>query len=104
MALEKQIFTPDNTGCSANYWKIAEINADWINNIIKVILHGYLSQQASEENRQPMLQREYVATGEAATLYFSMLSMQQQGVDIMQLAYQFVKGFPRSEFNDATDV
>ena len=98
------LFRSDNTGCSASYWRIAEINADWINNSIKVILHGYLSQQTSDENMNPVLHREYLATGDTALQYFSLLDMQQQGVDIMTLAYQFIKGFPGTEFSDALDV
>jgi len=104
MGFIKRIYTPDNTGCSAEYWKISEINSDWIDNMITVKLLGFISQQAADEGRSHLLQREFVATGDVALQYFSTLVMQPEGIDILHLAYGFIKGAPNSEFVDAVDV
>jgi hypothetical protein len=103
MALLKQIYTEDNTGVYAEYWKISEINSNWITNKIEIIIVGFISEEARNTGRSPLLKRTITASGDQALQYFSAISMQPEGIDIIHEAYLYVKGFS-PEFYDAQDI
>lgn len=103
MALLKKIYTSDNTGVFAEYWKISEINSNWLTNQIDIKLVGYISQEARNNGRNPLLYRNITATGDQALQYFSVIVMQPEGIDIIHEAYLYVKGH-NQEFLDAEDV
>lgn len=103
MALLKKIYTEDNTGVYAEYWKISEINSNWLTNRIEIILVGFLSEEAKLSGRSPLLKRTVIATGDQALQYFSAIVMQPEGIDIIHEAYMYVKGYAQ-EFYDAQDV
>ena len=103
MALKKKIYTEDNTGVYAEYWKISEINSNWITNKIEIILSGFVSQEARLQGKNPLLKRSAYATGDQAIQYFSALVMQPEGIDIIREGYLFVKG-NTLDFADAEDV
>ena len=64
MALLKKIYTEDDTGVYAEYWKISEINSNWITNNIEIIMVGYISAEARESGKKPLLSRITNASGE----------------------------------------
>ena len=103
MALLKKIYTEDNTGVYAEYWKISEINSNWLTNRIEIILVGFLSEEARFSGRSPLLKRTVTATGDQALQYFSAIVMQPEGIDIIHEAYMYVKGYAQ-EFYDSQDV
>jgi hypothetical protein len=103
MALKKKIYTDDNTGVYAEYWKISEINSNWLNDRIEIILSGFFNEETRRLNKNPVLRKTSYALGEDARIYFSAISMQPEGVDIIQEAYNFVKRVER-DFYDAEDV
>jgi hypothetical protein len=103
MALLKKIYTEDNTGVYAEYWKVSEINSNWITNKIEIILVGYLSEEARINEKNPLLKRVVYATGSDAIAYFSAIVMQPEGIDIIHEAYMYVKA-SSLEFYDAQDV
>ena len=103
MALKKKIYTEDNTGVYAEYWKISEINSNWLTDRIEIILSGFFNEETRRLNKNPILKKISYALGEDARIYFSAISMQPEGVDIIQEAYNFVKRVDR-DFYDAEDV
>jgi hypothetical protein len=103
MALLKKIYTEDNTGVYAEYWKISEINSNWLTNRIEIILVGFLSEEARFSGRSSLLKRTVIATGDQALQYFSAIVMQPEGIDIIHEAYMYVKGYAQ-EFHDSQDV
>jgi hypothetical protein len=103
MALLKRIYTEDNTGSYAEYWKISEINSNWITNKIEIKLVGFISEEARWGGRNPLMFKTSVATGDQALQYFSAIVMQPEGVDIIHEAYMYVKGH-QQEFYDAENV
>lgn len=103
MALLKRIYTEDNTGSYAEYWKISEINSNWITNKIEIKLVGFISEEARWGGRNPLMFKTSVATGDQALQYFSAIVMQPEGVDIIHEAYMYVKGH-QQEFYDAESV
>ena len=103
MALQKKIYTNDNTGVFAEYWKISEINSNWIENKIEIKMVGYISQEARLSGKNSLLNRTITATGDQALQYFSAIVMQPEGIDIIHEAYMYVKGY-NSEFLDAQDI
>ena len=54
MALSKQITTVYNGNVFATYWKIANIDIDWIESVAKVKLIGFVSQDARTANKGPI--------------------------------------------------
>jgi len=103
MALLKKIYTEDNTGVYAEYWKVSEINSNWLTNRIEIILVGFLSEEARFSGRSPLLKRTVTATGDQALQYFSAIVMQPEGIDIIHEAYMYVKGHA-PDFIDAIDI
>jgi len=103
MALLKKIYTNDNTGVFAEYWKISEINSNWISNKIEIKIIGYVSQEARLSGKNALLDKTIIAYGDQALQYFSAIVMQPQGIDIIHEAYLYVKGYD-PEFTDAEDV
>jgi len=103
MALLKKIYTEDNTGVYAEYWKISEINSNWLTNRIEIILVGFISEEARFSGKSPLLKRIFTATGDHALQYFSAIVMQPEGIDIIHEAYMYVKG-NTSEFYGSQDV
>jgi hypothetical protein len=103
MALIKKIYTEDNTGVYAEYWKVSEINSNWITNKIEIILVGYISEDARRSEKSALLKRVAYATGSDAIAYFSAIVMQPEGIDIIREAYLYVKA-NSIEFHDAIDA
>lgn len=103
MAFKKKIYTEDNTGVYAEYWKISEINSNWLNDKIEIIISGFFNEEARRSNKNPILKKTCYAVGEDARLYFSAIRMQPEGIDIIQEAYNFTKRVDR-DFYDAEDV
>ena len=103
MALLKKIYTEDNTGIYAEYWKISEINSNWLTDKIEIVLSGFFTEDSRRNGKNPLIRKTCYALGEDARLYFSAVSMQPEGIDIIQEAYNFVKRVDR-DFYDAVDV
>ena len=103
MALLKRIYTEDDTGVYAEYWKISEINSNWLNDRIEIVLAGFFNEDARRNNKNPLTKKVIYALGENARVYFSAISMQPEGIDIIREAYNFVKMVDMN-FADAQDV
>lgn len=103
MALLKKIYTEDNTGVYAEYWKISEINSNWLTDKIEIVLAGFFDEPARRSGKNPLIKRVTYALGGDARTYFSAIAMQPEGVDIIQEAYNFVKRVDRDLY-DAQDV
>ena len=103
MALLKKIYTEDNTGVYAEYWKISEINSNWLTDRIEIVLSGFFDESSRRNGKNPLIKKITYALGEDARVYFSAIAMQPEGVDIIQEAYNFVKRVDRDLF-DAQDV
>jgi len=103
MALLKKIYTEDNTGIYAEYWKVSEINSNWLTDKIEIVLSGFFNQEARVDNKNPLSKKILYAMGEDARIYFSAIAMQPEGIDIIREAYNFVKKVDR-DFIDAQDV
>ena len=103
MALLKRIYTEDDTGVYAEYWKISEINSNWLNDRIEIVLSGFFNADARRSNKNPLIRKVTYALGENARVYFSAISMQPEGIDIIREAYNFVKMVDMN-FADAQDV
>jgi hypothetical protein len=52
MALEKTIAT--QFGVDSTYWNIGAINDDFKNKKLEVVIYGYVSKQARENNSEPV--------------------------------------------------
>jgi hypothetical protein len=103
MALLKRIYTEDNTGVYAEYWKISEINSNWLTDKIEIVISGFFDEASRRNNKNPLLKKTVYALGDQARIYFSAISMQPEGIDIIQEAYNFTKLVDLS-FADAVDV
>jgi hypothetical protein len=99
MALQKAIFIDNNSGISAEYWKIKKIYSEWIadgsintnifSNTITIILEGYLSQQARIDGRDPFMSRTVVTNETDASSYFDPSVLQNS--NLITQAYEYVK-------------
>lgn len=103
MALQKTIFTPDNTGCSANYWKICDINIDPTAKHGEIELMGYISEQAFIEGRNPVIIKNYEIRNDLFDAYFSEASMNVEGVNVYSQGYSYIIAYS-GDFFDATEV
>ena len=103
MALLKRIYTEDNTGIYAEYWKISEINSNWLTDKIEIVISGFFNQDARLNGKNPIMKKVVYALGSDARIYFSAIAMQPEGIDIIREAYNFVKRVD-SDFFYAEDV
>lgn len=103
MALLKKLYTEDNTGVYAEYWKISEINSNWLTDRIEIVLSGFFDESARRDGKNPLIRKVTYALGQDARVYFSAIAMQPEGVDIIREAYLFVKRVDGDLF-DAVDV
>jgi hypothetical protein len=103
MALEKQIYTDDNTGVSATYWIICDLYGDWKEKTMFIKLCGYISAQARAEGRKEVLERSYTLSGDMFDIYFSPTTLNPEGVNVVSQGYLYVKGHA-PDFIDAVDV
>jgi hypothetical protein len=102
MGLLKRIYTEDNTGAYAEYWKVTEISSNWLTNRVEITISGFFDQSARLGGRNPLLKKVIIAENTDARDYFSPTSMQPDGVDIIRNAYIYTKRVDR-DFTDAED-
>lgn len=103
MALQKTIYTTDNTGCAATYWRICDIDADWITKHGSIEIMGYNNEQAFNDGRNPVITKVYEIREDLFDLYFSENIMNAQNVNVVSQAYLYIKDYS-GEFNDAEIV
>lgn len=103
MALQKTIYTEDNTGCAATYWKICDLFGDWKDETMTIKLCGYLSQSARDNGKNHIMQKSYNLNGHVFRQYFSIEAMSPEGKNVVSQGYEFIK-YNASEFIDSEDV
>ena len=103
MALLKTLYTPDDTGCAATYWRICDLYGDWKEETMTVKLCGYLSQSARDNGKHQMMEKTYNLSGDLFKQYFSAEAMSPEGKNVVSKGYEFIKGHA-PEFIDAEDV
>ena len=103
MALQKTIYTPDNTGCAATYWKICDIAVDPMTKHGEIELMGYISSQAFSDGKNPVITNHYEIRHDVFDVYFSETVMNAEGVNIYTQGYQYIKAYS-GDFADAEEV
>lgn len=103
MALQKTIYTTDNTGCAASYWRICDIDSDWITKHGSIEIMGYINQEAFDAGRNPLITKTYDIKSELFDLYFSETILDGQDVNPVSQGYLYVKDHS-GDFYDATIV
>lgn len=101
MALKKPIEL-NNSGVSCEYWKIHETNINWHDKVAKITLSGFISQEARENGKNPLVSINYDYTKEN----FPFLVEE----NVVAKAYELVKqpkldedGVNQNQFTDAED-
>ena len=90
MGLKQKIYTSDNTGVSAEYWKIAAISSNWISGEATIVMFGYLNLEARLANRSPVMMKNIVIKDRFGE-FLSPMQMQQPEMDIIRCAYEYIK-------------
>ena len=100
MALQKTIYTADNTGCAATYWRICDVEADWITKHGAIEIMGYMNQQAFLDGRSPIMVKNYSIREDLFDIYFSEQVMNAEGVNVVSQAYLYIKDYS-GDFSDS---
>ena len=103
MALQKTIYTSDNTGCAATYWRICDIDADWITKHGSIEIMGYINEQAFNDGKNPVITKVYEIREDLFDIYFSETILNAQDVNPVSQGYLYVKDYS-GEFSDAVIV
>jgi hypothetical protein len=103
MALQKTIYTSDNTGVAATYWCACDVDIDFHKKHGSIELMGYINQQAYADGRNPVIVKEYEIRTDLFDLYFSEQVLNQDGVNTRTQAYGYIKDYS-GEFSDAEEV
>jgi hypothetical protein len=103
MALQKTIYTSDNTGVAATYWCACDVNIDFHKKHGSIELMGYINQQAYVDDKNPVIIKEYEIRSDLFDVYFSEQVLNQDGVNTRTQSYKYVKDYS-GEFNDAEIV
>jgi hypothetical protein len=101
MAFQKKIYTLENNGVFAEYWKISEISGNWISKNITIKLSGFFSEDVRLQNKNSLMEKTYNVDSQMFELYFT--PFQMQDTNIIKKCYEFLK-MNSSEFTDALDV
>lgn len=103
MALLKTIYTEDNTGCAATYWKICDVEIDAITKHGSLELMGYVSSEAFSNGKNPLIIKKYEIRHDLFDVYFSESVLNTGGINIYTQGYQYIKVYSE-EFADAEEV
>jgi len=101
MALQKTIYTSDNTGMSSNYWKIRSVLLNHTEGSGVITVDGYVSEAARQNGRVPLESR--VVTVTEYQTRFSPEAIDAAGMNEVKAAYQFLK-IMVTEFQGSEDV
>jgi hypothetical protein len=101
MALQKKIYTSENTGAFAEYWKVSEISGNWIKKTMTIKVAGFISHETRFADKLPLIEKTYNLEQNIFELYF--ILPQMENTDILKKCYEFLK-MNSSEFTDALDV
>lgn len=101
MALQKKIYTTENTGAFAEYWKVSEISGNWLKKNITIKISGFISEETRLNQKLPLIEKSYVVETNMFELYFN--PTQMENTDIIKKSYEFLKS-NTYEFIDAIDV
>ena len=103
MALQKTIYTADNTGCAATYWRICDVEADWITKHGTIEIMGYINEQAFNDGKNPVIVKNYEIRSDLFDVYFSEQVMNAENVNIVSQGYLYIKDYS-GDFSDAVIV
>ena len=103
MALQKTMYTSDNTGVAATYWRICDIDADWITKHGSIEIMGYINEQAFNDGKNPVITKVYEIREDLFDTYFSEQILNAQDVNPVSRGYLYVKDYS-GEFSDAVIV
>lgn len=96
------------TGATAQYWRVIEVNMNYYANVGAIALAGYVSKAARNNGKRPLDARQFPLQGESFDA-FQDAALQAAGVTPVKQAYLFIKGYtppegqPANPFATATD-
>jgi hypothetical protein len=106
MALIKNI--EGETGATAQYWRVIEVNMNYFASIGAVALAGYLTKAARNNGKRPLDARQFPLQGESFDA-FQDAALAASGDTPVKAAYKFIKNYvsaegqPANPFLDAVD-
>jgi hypothetical protein len=110
MALQIEFETATGEVYSNSYWRIVQLNFDVNFKEAHITLHGYVNEDARDNNKLHFDERHYIVkngkafAGEEQTydITFGQDVLEVQGVNPAIKAYAYIKA--QDEFNNAVDV
>lgn len=109
MALKLATNNPYDGVAQDCYYKIVEINTNWLEKSSHVVMLGYLDQTARQELRQPIVSKVYDWSGDEFP--FTLEALDLEGNNQIKIAYAKIKeskldedGNETNEFASAIDV
>ncbi len=100
MALKQIIQHP--TGTYSQYWKIRALSLNHKDKTGTVILDGYVSEQARQDNKVPLDERTIPVVD--FDVWFASAVIDSEGMNEVKSAYLFAKSIPGGEFVGSTDI
>ncbi len=100
MALKQIIQHP--TGTYSQYWKIRALSLNHKDKTGTVILDGYVSEQARQDNKVPLDERTIPVVD--FDMWFAPAVIDSEGMNEVKSAYLFTKSIPGGEFVGSTDI
>jgi len=103
MALQKTIYTSDNTGVAATYWCACDVHMDFYKKHGSIKLMGHINKQVHDENKNPVIVKEYEIRPDLFDAYFSEQILNQENVNTLKQVYLYIKDYS-GDFSDAEIV
>jgi len=100
MALNKII--QHQSGAYANYWKIKETNLNYVSKSGSIVIDGYVSQEARNENKTPLMSKEVLATNQDFETWFLPVNVDPLNINQVKNSYLFLK--TTQDFLGAEDI
>ena len=102
MALNKTI--EHISGVNIEYWKIAKVDLNYLSYTGSVLLLGYISQEAREQNKVPLETKVVLINNNNFNTWFNLSILDEVNNNQIKNAYNYLKSIEGGEFSNSIDV
>ena len=102
MALNKTI--EHISGVNIEYWKIAKVDLNYLSYTGSVLLLGYISQEAREQNKVTLETKVVLINNNNFNTWFNLSILDEVNNNQIKNAYNYLKSIEGGEFSNSIDV
>jgi hypothetical protein len=102
MALNKII--EHISGVNMEYWKIAKVDLNYLSYTGSILLLGYTSQEARQQNKVPLETKVVLINNSNFNTWFALSVLDQENNNQIKNGYNYLKSIDGGDFFNSTDI